>query len=176
MGVCRFFALLQFGLIEARLQHGHGRGAILVLRTLLLAGNDDAGRHVRDADGRVGRVDVLAASARRTIGVNLEVALADLDVDRVIDHWIDPAGREAGMPPRRRIVGADADETMDAAFRLEPAIGIMPLDQNRGGLDAGFFAVVHFEHFDLHLPPFSPARIHAQEHVGPVLRLGATGA
>jgi hypothetical protein len=30
--------------------------------------------------------------------------------------------------------------------------------------------------FDLELPPLSPARIHAQQHAGPVLALGATSA
>jgi hypothetical protein len=38
--------------------------------------------------------------------------------------------------------------------------------------DAGLFAVVDFQHLDLEFPPFGPARIHPEQHVGPVLALG----
>ena len=42
--------------------------------------DDDAGREVGDAHGRVGHVDVLAAGARRAVGVDAQVLLVDLDV------------------------------------------------------------------------------------------------
>ena len=38
---------------------------------------------VRDPDGGVGLVHVLAAGARRAVGVDAEVGLVDLDVDVV---------------------------------------------------------------------------------------------
>ena len=65
---------------------------------------------------------------------------------------------------------------MHATFGLEPAIGVVALDLDGSGLDAGFFAVVHFKHVDLHVPALSPAGVHAQEHVSPILALGAAGA
>ena len=54
-----------------------------VWRALVLALDDDAGREVRDPDGGVGLVHVLAAGAARAVGVDAEVALVDLDVDVV---------------------------------------------------------------------------------------------
>ena len=50
------------------------------LRALVLALDDDAGREVRDPDGGVGLVHVLAAGAARAVGVDAQVALVDLDV------------------------------------------------------------------------------------------------
>ena len=64
---------------------------------------------------------------------------------------------------------------MHARLGLEPAIGVVALDQERGALDPGLFAVGHLDDLDLELPPFGPAGIHALEHVGPVLALGAAG-
>ena len=52
----------------------------------------------------------------------------------------------------------------------------MALDQQRRRLDAGLFAVMHFQHLDLEAAPLGPARVHAQQHRGPVLALGAAGA
>jgi hypothetical protein len=62
---------------------------------------------------------------------------------------------------------------VNARFGLQPAIGIVALDHDGRGLDAGFFAVVHFQDLDLEALAFRPARIHAQQHVRPVLALGA---
>src|SRR5690606_39322833 len=61
-------------------------------------------------------------------------------------------------------------------LRLQPPIGVLPLDENRGRLDARFLTVVNLQHLDLEAPAFRPARVHAQQHRGPVLALGAAGA
>ena len=68
-------AQFQFALVEAGAQHVPRRGAVLVLRALGLTGHDDAGRQMGDADGGVGRVDVLAARARRSIRVDTAIRL-----------------------------------------------------------------------------------------------------
>ena len=55
----------------------------LLVRSLgafVLALDDDAGRHVGDPDGGVRLVDVLAAGTLRTVRVDPEVVLVDLDV------------------------------------------------------------------------------------------------
>ena len=67
----------------------------------------------------VGGVDVLAAGARRAVGVDPEVALVDLDVDIVVDHRIDPDAGEAGVAPRVAVIGPDPDQPVDAAFGLQ---------------------------------------------------------
>ncbi|MGY3659117.1 hypothetical protein ACVJ19_005780 [Bradyrhizobium sp. USDA 376] len=52
----------------------------------------------------------------------------------------------------------------------------MPGDLDGRRLDAGFFALGLFEVLDLEAVRFGPARVHAQEHLRPVLALGAAGA
>ena len=64
-------ALLQLELVELGAQHIHGLRAVAVLRAVVLAGGDDAGRQVGDAHGRIGPVDVLAARTRGAVGVDL---------------------------------------------------------------------------------------------------------
>jgi hypothetical protein len=138
--------------------------------------DDDPGRDVRDAHRRIGRVDVLPARARRAIGVDAQVALVDLDIDIVVDHRIDPDAGEAGVAARGAVIGADADEAVDAAFGLGIAIGVLALDSIVADLmpacspewksiSSTFIAVA-----------LGPARVHALEHAGPVLALGAAGA
>ncbi len=74
------------------------------------------------------------------------------------------------------VVRRDTHQTMHAAFGLQPAIGIVAGDLDGRRFDAGFFTLRLFEILDLETVLFSPARIHAQQHRGPVLALGAAGA
>jgi len=146
-----------------------------VLRALGLAGDRDAGGEMGDAHGRIGGVDVLAARTRGTVGVDAHVGFADVDLDRIVDDRIDPDARERGVAPRVGIEGRDAHQAVHARFRLQPAIGVVTLDEQGRRLDAGLLALVDFQHLDLEAAPLGPARVHAQEHVGPVLALGAAG-
>ena len=80
------------------------------------------------------------------------------------------------MPPRVRIERRDAHEPVHAAFGLQPAIGVGAGDAHRRRFDAGALARALLEPFDLVAALLGPAHIHAQQHLGPVLRLGAAGA
>src|SRR5262249_47110364 len=60
-------AALQLPLVEARAQDLERALAVLDLRALVLAGDDEAARQVRDTHRRVGRVDRLAARPCRAI-------------------------------------------------------------------------------------------------------------
>ena len=102
--------------------------------------------------------------------------LVDLDVDRVVDHRIDPGGREAGVPPRVRIERRDAHQPVHARFGLEPAIGVRAADLEGGGLDAGLFAGALLLELDLVAVRLRPAHVEPQQHLRPVLALGAAGA
>src|SRR5215813_15080109 len=54
----QLLALLLLGdLVEPRLENSHGRVAIAQLRALVLAGDDDPGRQMRDTHRRVGGID-----------------------------------------------------------------------------------------------------------------------
>src|SRR5262249_13990073 len=90
--------LLRALLVEqARLEQRQRAGAVLVLAALVLALDDDAGRQVRDADRRVGLVDVLAASAGGAERVDLEVGIAQLDVLDLVHFRQDRDGRRRGV-------------------------------------------------------------------------------
>ena len=133
-------------------------------------------RHMRDADRALRLVDVLPAGARCAIGVDLQVALVDLDLDVVIDHRIHPDAGETGVPPRRGIERADAHQPVHAGLGLQPAIGVRPAHLQRRRLDAGLLALALLQQLHLVAVLLGPAHIHAHQHLGPVLRLGAAGA
>ena len=65
---------------------------------------------------------------------------------------------------------------MHARLRLQPAIGIGALDQDRRRFDARLFARMLADDLDLVVAPLRPAHIHALQHLRPVLALGAAGA
>ena len=131
---------------------------------------------VGDADRRVGRVDVLATRAGRSVGIDADIGFRNVDLDGIVDHRIDPDARKRGVTAGVAVIWRDPNQAVHAGFGLQPAIGVVALDQDRRRLDAGLFAVVDFQHFDLEAAAFGPARIHAQQHVRPVLALGAAGA
>ncbi|MNT40081.1 hypothetical protein D3C72_1763740 [compost metagenome] len=80
------------------------------------------------------------------------------------------------MATRIAVIGRNTNEAVHARFRFHPAECIVALDEDRRGLDAGFFAVVNFENLDLETFAVGPAGIHAQKHVRPVLAFGAAGS
>ena len=65
---------------------------------------------------------------------------------------------------------------MHAHLGLEPAIGVVALDLDGGGLDARLLALRLFHELDLEAVLLGPARVHAQQHAGPVLAFGAARA
>src|SRR3546814_662834 len=87
-----------------------------------------------------------------------------------------PDAGEAGVAARGAVIRADADEAVDAAFGLGVAIRILALEQQRRGFDPRLFARMLVDQFDLHAVAFGPARVHALEHPGPILALGAARA
>ena len=95
---------------------------------------------------------------------------------RVVDHRKNRDARKRGVPARVGIERRDPHQPVHAGFGLQPAIGVVAADLDGGGLDAGFFALGLFQIFDLEAVLLGPARVHAQQHRGPVLALGAAGA
>ena len=65
---------------------------------------------------------------------------------------------------------------MHAPLGLQIAVSIIALDRERGGFDACL--VPRGLRDDLHLEaaPFRPTKVHAQQHLGPILRVGAARA
>lgn len=80
------------------------------------------------------------------------------------------------MPPGIGVKRRNANQTMNAAFRFQPAVSIMAADPDNRGFNAGFFAVALFQQFDFVIVLFCPTGIHTQQDIRPILRFGAAGA
>src|SRR5215831_4240154 len=168
-------AFFQLELVEARLQHGPGDAAVLDLRAFLLARHDDAGGNVGDPHGRIGGVDVLTAGAGRAISIHPAIAFFDFDLDVFVDDRVDPYAGKGGVPTRIRVIGGDAHQPMHARFSLEPPVGVLTLDNEGRRLDTRLFSSALLDDRHLVFVVLGPTRIHAREHLGPVLALRAAG-
>src|SRR5438093_559953 len=122
VGRDRGLLLFLRSLEQPRLQDAHRLRAILDLRALVLARDDETGGNVRDADGRVRRIDALAPWPRRTIDVDADIPFLDPDlhVFRLRQHR-DRDGRGVDTP--RGFGHRHPLDAMDTAFELEPAPG-----------------------------------------------------
>ncbi len=65
---------------------------------------------------------------------------------------------------------------MHARLRLQPPVGVGPLDLQGRRLDPRLFPGCLFDDLDVHAVGVGPAAVHALQHLGPVLGLGAAGA
>ena len=131
---------------------------------------------MRDAHGRVGLVDVLAARPRSAIGVDLQVVLVDLDLAGVLHDGCHLDAREARLPAMGGVEWREADQPVHAPLGAEQAVCVLAPRAEGGRLDASFLARAHLEQLHVEVAPFSPAHLHAQHHLGPVLGIGPAGA
>ena len=159
--------LLDLQLQELGPQHLHGVIPVLELAPLRLAEDHDARGQVGQADGRGGLVDVLAAGAGGAAGLHL-------DVVGQLRH--DLHRGKGGLPPGVGVKGGHPHETVDAVFAAQEAVGVLPLDGDGGGLDARLVALFIVEGGALEVVALGPAGVHPEEHLRPVLGLGAAGA
>ena len=140
--------LLLFDLQEAALQDGHGFGAVFVLGAFVLAGDDEPGGQVRDADGGVGTVDVLAAGAGCAVGVDFKLSGVDVDFD-FVDLRKHGYGDGGGVDSAAGFGDGHALDAVDAAFVFEAAVGAAAFDGKDQFLVAAEFGVIAVDVFDL---------------------------
>ncbi len=131
---------------------------------------------MRHAHGGVGGVHVLAALAAGAVRVDAQVVELQVDVNGLVDLRRNIDRRERGVPSLGLVEGRDAHQPMHAAFAGQHAKGIFAHDGEGGGLDAGPFAVLVVVHLGFESLTLGPAQIHAHQHLGPVLALGAARA
>src|SRR5207248_3416534 len=65
---------------------------------------------------------------------------------------------------------------MDATLGLKITVSVLAAHQERDRFDPDFFAGLNIDNLRFQTAALDPALIHAQEHVGPIARFGATGA
>src|SRR5271157_2920705 len=98
-------ALLQLQIVKFRAQHLHGHFAVLVLAAAHLAGDDDAGGKMREANRGLDFIDVLPALAAGTKRIKLDVFGLDVHFNAVVNFGNDKNGCERSVSPRRLIKG-----------------------------------------------------------------------
>ena len=157
---------------QAGPKHLQGGRAVLVLAPLALAGHDDPGGQVDQADRAGGLVDVLPARSAGAEDLLLEILVADLDVDRVAHFGCHVDGREARLALSLGVERADADQAVDATLALEVSVGHRAANGNHRAVDSRLFVVLAVEQFGLVLVVLGPIEIHPQEHLGPVVGVG----
>ena len=125
----------QLALVQAGAQHPHRLLPVLKLGLLVLHRDDDPGRLVREAHGRVRRVDGLPARPRGAVDVHLEVVRIHLDLDllglREHGH-----GRRRGVDPALGLRLRHALHAVGPALVLEDRVGAVALDGERRLLEA----------------------------------------
>src|ERR1019366_2766555 len=151
-----FFLLLLFDFEHLGTQDAHGNGAVLVLRALLLAVDGNARRDVRNAHGGLGLIDVLAARAARPHDVDAEILLVDVELDGLVDVWIDEDAGERSMASRLRVERRDAHQAMHAVFRAQVAVSPLAGDAEGNALDTRFVPRLQVEDLALVAAPYAP--------------------
>ena len=100
-----------------------GSGLVLDLGSLFLAGDDDAGGQVSDADRGVGGVDALAAFAGGSVNVDTDVFVLDFDGGDFVGFGVDEDPGGGGLDSALGFGDGYALYSMYAAFVLEDAPG-----------------------------------------------------
>src|SRR5207237_9234060 len=98
-------------------------------------------------------------------GAQVDLVLAP-DLRRRVDE------RERGRPALLEIERRDAHEPMRPALRLQVSVRVVALDRQRRAAEARLVAGGHVEELAAEAPPLGPAQVHANEHLGPVRRVG----
>src|SRR5262245_41872283 len=165
--------LLHLQIEQARLQHLHRLRSVLVLGPLVLTRDDDARGQMRDAHSGGGDVDVLTTGTTRSIRIDAEILIFDRNVDVFRQFRPHEDRRERRVAPRRLIERRDPHETMHACFGRHEAIGVIAGDGEGRALDTCFLTGLVVDDVALESAPLCPLEIHTEEHLRPVLRLGA---
>ena len=105
---------------------------------------------MRDADGALGLVDVLAARAGTAVRVDLQILRVDVKLDLVQLRQHRDRGR-AGMDSAARLRFRHALHAVDAAFKLQPGIRSRALDEDARLADAAKLRFAQVR--QLRLPP-----------------------
>ena len=119
---------------------------------------------------------MLSAFAAGPIRIGPNIVGLDVDLDRVVDLRRNKHRRKRRVPPLRLVERRNPHQPMDAGLAAQQPESIIAGDGEGRRLDAGFFAVLIVVHLGLKALLFGPAQIHAQQHLGPVLRFRPASA
>src|SRR5215217_3083331 len=80
------------------------------------------------------------------------------------------------MAPGCLIKRRDTHQPVHSGFGSQKPVGVFAFNSERYTLQSSFLAGLILEHFSFEATLLGPLQIHAQQHLGPILRLGAACA
>ena len=80
------------------------------------------------------------------------------------------------MAARRLVERRNPDQTVNAGFGRQQPVGVLARHENGRTLQPCFIAGLIIDQFAFEAPAFCPAKIHAEQHLRPILRLGSASA
>lgn len=170
------FAPLELELDELAPQKPERARAVLMLAALRTSDDDDPRRKVPHPDRRRDLVDVLSAGPAGAHRGHLEIVVANLDGNRVVDIDQDLDRDERRLSPIAFAERAHAHEPVDAGLAPESAVHAGARDPERGAVDPRSVSFLSVELLDDEPPPRRPAEVHPQEHGREVLGVDAARA
>src|SRR3954467_775008 len=93
------------------------------------------------SDRGLGSIDVLPAGAAGPEHINLEFIRLNVDVDVFVNLRVNEYRSEGCMTPGISVEGRNTDQAMNANFRLELAVDVLPVYFDRRRFDTGAFAL-----------------------------------
>ena len=131
---------------------------------------------MRDAHRRVRDVDVLSPRSARTVGIDAQVLVLDLDLDIIGQLGPHEDRGERRVSSRGLVEWRNPHQPVHPRLGQEEAIGVVTADGHGRALDARFVARLKVDDLALEAAALGPPQVGAQKHLGPILRLGAASA
>ena len=174
-GLLRFL-LLFLGVVDARLQQRHRARPVLVLRTFVLAFDHSAGRDVRQANRRIGLVDVLSASPGCAKRVDAQVRRIDFNHLHFFAFGNDCNGCRRGMHTSLGLCLRHALNPVGTGFEFQFRVCALADDARDDFLVAAVLALVAVQNLEFPVLRFGIAAVHAKQIAGEDRRFVAAGA
>ena len=161
----KMLAFLDFNKLGA--EHIHTNLTVLVLGTLNLRADNNAGGNMGKTNGRGGLVNLLTACAGGTVNVHFNVFLTDFNGFVVLNfrHYFKRSKR--GVTAPRSVERRDTNKAVDAVFRFKKAVGVFTLYNNCCGFKSGVFAVKPVNKGVFVIVAGCPGSVHACASVPP---------
>ena len=116
---------------------------------------------------------MLPARTRGTIRIDSQIRWIDFDFDIVVNFRRHKNGGKGGVPPPAAVKGRLADQPMHARLGPQPTKGVFPFKLNGRTFEPRHFTCRSFNQRRFEPLVFAPTEVHPQQHLCPVLGLGA---
>src|ERR1700689_4560458 len=116
---------------------------------------------------------MLSALAAGAVGIDANVFRLNDNFDAFVDLRRHINAGKRSVPPLGLIERRNAHQAVYTDFPLQQTESVLAIPRERRRLESGFFAGLVVVENGLKPASPGPSQVHAQQHGGPVLRLGA---